>query len=640
MSHPPVPPQCRILLCLAKAERRPEPGLWRDRESTSLIQIDSPEQLPPPDHTLDVLLTSLSWAKALSPAQCEQLAAHGRAVGAWKMLADTAPNITEHLHWHGLGVDRFLPMPGLAPEWSMLLDWLCSRLRAPSRERQGEEEARFRFFLDNVEEGVVVCDKGIIVDVSDRWLELFRCSRDEAIGQPVLDYTGPRAVPMAQQLIEERWAEAYESEMLRKDGTTFPAIVRGRDQIFNGRELRLTTILDITRQKEAERALKLAKSEAERANHAKSEFLSSMSHELRTPLNAVLGFAQVLEMDDRLSADQLDSIGEILKAGSHLLGLINEVLDLASIESGRMSLSLETVDAAALAYSCTQLVQPLATSRQVTLHLDIAEGTVVHADHQRLKQVLLNLLSNAIKYNHPGGEVRLSAECGDRRVRIVIADTGAGIAPERLGELFQPFSRLGAERAAVEGTGIGLVITRKLAEAMSGQVGVDSELGEGSRFWIELPVAQSVPQQASRMIGDASFALLTAKQEQRYILYIDDNPVNLKLVSQILDRLRHIHLVTMHAPDIGIEFALAHQPDLIMLDINLPGMDGYQVLRVLQSHLQLRHVPVIAVSANAMPRDIERGIAAGFADYLTKPLDIGRFLSCIDTQMAGPTSNA
>lgn len=633
MSHPPVFPERRILLTQVCNEYLPLPG-GLQQAPASWLRANSLEQLPHPPAADDVLLTSLSWLRALTPAQREQLSSYGHAVGAWIVLADTSPDIVEQLYWHGLGVEHFLAQPRRAQEWLALHEWLCARPpRQPmSEETLGEGEARFRFFLDNVEEGVVVCADGIIVDVSDRWLELFRCTREQAIGQPVLDFTSPTAVPMARQLIEERWAEAYESEMLRKDGSSFPAIVRGRNQMFSGRELRLTTILDITRQKEAERALRLAKAEAERANHAKSEFLSSMSHELRTPLNAVLGFAQMLEMGDGLSVTQLDSVAEILKAGSHLLGLINEVLDLAGIESGRMSLSLETVDVSALLRSCAQLVQPLASSRQIAVHVQVAEGSAARADHQRLKQVVLNLLSNAIKYNHPAGEVRIRTESENLRLRIVIEDTGAGIPADRLDELFQPFSRLGADRTAVEGTGIGLVITRKLTEAMGGRIGVDSEPGRGSRFWVDLPLAQLAPQPAP-LVSEASFVSLMARQEQRYVLYIDDNPVNLKLVSQILDRLRHIHLVTMHAPEIGIEFALAHQPDLIMLDINLPGMDGYQVLQVFQSHLQLRHVPVIAVSANAMPRDIERGMAAGFADYLTKPLDIGRFLASVDAHL-------
>ncbi|PWC18150.1 PAS domain-containing hybrid sensor histidine kinase/response regulator [Brenneria corticis] len=510
----------------------------------------------------------------------------------------------------------------------MYLD--ITRFKEAERELQ-ESEARFRFFLDNVDEGVVVFDRqGIIVDVSTRWLELFRCRREEAIGRPVLDFTSPTAVPMATQLIGEKWSESYESEMLRKDGTTFPAIVRGRDQVFGGQGLRLTTVLDITRQKESEQALKLAKIEAERANQAKSEFLSSMSHELRTPMNAILGFSQILEFDEQLNADQRDNVTEILKAGRHLLGLINEVLDLAKIESGVVSLAIEPVTLSALMRDCRQLVQSLAAERQISLSLDVPETLAVAADRQRFKQVLLNLLSNAIKYNRTGGDVRLALETRGKWLRIAVVDTGDGIARERLGELFQPFNRLEAERSGVEGTGIGLVITRKLIEAMGGRIGVESEPGKGSRFWVELPQADAVAQTPAAHQPAPGAAPYIHGRERHYILYIDDNPVNLKLVTQILDKLRNIRLVTMRTAESGIACAMAHRPDLILLDINLPGTDGYEVLEALKSHHPLRDVPVLAVSANVMPQDIARGMAAGFADYLTKPLDIGRFLTSVD----------
>lgn len=491
-----------------------------------------------------------------------------------------------------------------------------------------ESRARLKIIADNVEEGVVVCDQGIIVDVSDRWLELFRCRREDALGKPVMSFTAPSAVPMALQLIGEKWAESYESVMLRHDGTTFPAVVRGRNLEFGGRELRLTSILDISRQKANELAVQAAKTEAERANQAKSEFLSSMSHELRTPMNAIFGFAQILEFDERLDADQQDSVQEILKAARHLLGLINEVLDLAKIESGRIALSTETVLLAPVVEECEQLLRSLAAEREIALRVQAGPLGAVRADKVRLKQVLLNLMSNAIKYNRPRGGIDLAVTAAEHCLRITVADTGPGIATEDLASLFQPFSRLGAERGTVEGTGIGLAISRRLIEAMGGRIGVDSEPGRGSRFWIELPPADAGQEEAAASGPPRPAA--PGDEGARQILYIDDNPVNLKLVAQILGRLRHIRLITAHTPELGIELALASRPDLILLDINLPGMDGYEVLQVLKADLQLRHVPVLAVSANAMPKDIERGIAAGFADYLTKPLDVGRFLASID----------
>lgn len=491
-----------------------------------------------------------------------------------------------------------------------------------------ESTERYKFFADNVEEGIVVCDQGIIVDVSDRWLQLFRCRRGDAVGQPLMSFIAASVVPMALQLIETKWAEPYESVMMRHDGTTFPAIVRGRNLEFGDRELRLTTVLDISRQKENELAVQATKLEAERANQAKTEFLSSMSHELRTPMNAIFGFAQILEFDERLDKDQQDSVHEILKAARHLLGLIDEVLDLAKIESGRMTLSIETVVLGPIVEECEQLLRPLANDRQISLCMPAGLACAVQADRVRLKQVLLNLLSNAIKYNQLQGEVRLSVEVGGPRVRIMVADTGRGIAPEDLSRLFQPFNRLDAEHSRIEGTGIGLVISRRLVEAMGGTIEVNSTPGQGSCFWFELP--QADPERAAIHAQELPRGIKSEEQNQDHILYIDDNPVNLKLVTQMLGKLRNILLVTAHTPELGIELAQSRKPCLILLDINMPRMDGYEVLQVLKAGLQLRHVPVIAVSANAMPRDIERGIAAGFADYLTKPIDVGRFLESVD----------
>jgi len=377
-------------------------------------------------------------------------------------------------------------------------------------------------------------------------------------------------------------------------------------------------------------SLTAAREAADRANQAKSDFLSSMSHELRTPMNAILGFGQLMAYDDTLPADHRDSVGEILKAGSHLLELINEVLDLAKIESGRIELSMEGVDLHALAGDCRHLIQPIADKAGISLSFDLPAERAVFADRVRLKQVLLNLLSNAIKYNRPDGSVRLTATAGQPgQLRIAVTDTGHGIPPERIGELFQPFNRLGAEAGEIEGTGIGLTIARRLVDMMGGEMGVDSTLGVGTTFWVELATGQTAKVGA----GETALALpagRTTSHDAATVLTIDDNPANLKLIAQVMGLRAQVHLLTAHTPELGIELALAHRPDLILLDINMPGMDGYQVLKVFQASAELRHIPVLAITANAMPRDIERGMAAGFADYLTKPLDIGKLLGSID----------
>jgi PAS domain S-box-containing protein len=393
------------------------------------------------------------------------------------------------------------------------------------------------------------------------------------------------------------------------------------------------TVQDVTEQVEVEQALMAASEEADRANQAKSDFLSSMSHELRTPMNAILGFGQLMEYDDALPGEHQDNVGEILKAGHHLLELINEVLDLAKIESGHVDLSLEPVDVCTIVDECLSLVGTLAAKRDIQLSHSGLKGVAVRADRMRLKQALLNLLSNAVKYNHEGGSVRLEVRPqGAERLCIQVTDTGPGIPAERQAELFQPFNRLDAKHSNIEGTGIGLTITRRLVEMMGGIVDVESEVGVGSTFWIELPFESAPGSDHGHEWVTADSAVPAAHVEtvQHTVLYIEDNPANIKLVAQILGRRQHIRLLTAHTPELGIELALARRPDLILLDINLLGMDGYQVLEVLKADANLKTIPVVAITANAMPRDIERGRAAGFNEYLTKPLDMGQFHAVVD----------
>ena len=477
--------------------------------------------------------------------------------------------------------------------------------------------------------------KGNILHVNDRFCEISGYRREELMGQNhrmVKSSTHPpefyrelwRTIGAGKTWHGEVCNQRNSGELYWVDATIVPFLD------VHGKPIQYISIrTDITSLKRTEAALVLARESAERANHAKSAFISSMSHELRTPMNAILGFSQMLEYDSALNADQLDNVHEILKGGRHLLALINEVLDLAKIESGRIDLSLEPVELASLAEDCRQLIQPLAAVRQIALRLDVPPTATVRADRTRLKQVLLNLLSNAIKYNRAGGEVRLGVQTArSEHVRITVTDSGAGIEPGRMAELFQPFSRLVGENSEIEGTGIGLTITRQLVELMGGQVGVESQVGVGSVFWIELPTDASATLDASQVL-DATKPLKTLAQQYR-VLCIDDNPVNLKLIAQMLRLRRHIHVITAHTADLGIDLAFAHRPDLILLDINMPGMDGYQVLDVIKADARLESIPVIAVTANAMPQDIERGLAAGFIDYLTKPIDIGQFLDTID----------
>ncbi|MFM1892738.1 MAG: hypothetical protein RLZ44_1815, partial [Pseudomonadota bacterium] len=362
-----------------------------------------------------------------------------------------------------------------------------------------------------------------------------------------------------------------------------------------------------------------------------------MSHELRTPLNAILGFSQLLESDpDHPLADiQSDNVQEILRAGAHLLELINEVLDLARIEAGKLTISQEPVALAPMLDDCLTLIRPLAEVRGIqVIEAGHGCGEHVQADRVRLKQVLLNLLSNAVKYNRDQGKLGLVCVVEQDAVQVRITDTGPGLTAEQQARLFAPFERLGADRTKVEGTGIGLALSKRLVELMGGTIGVESKPDIGSTFWIRLPLAEASAQVVDMAAARRARPSGAIANERRWdVLCIEDNPANLRLIERVLARREDVRLLTASAPGLGLELAAAHRPALILLDINLPEMDGYEVMRCLRENPATSQIPVVAVSANAMPKDLARGKAAGFKDYLTKPLDIERLLQVVDATL-------
>ena len=438
------------------------------------------------------------------------------------------------------------------------------------------------------------------------------------------------------------WEHILGRGYLVRDNTDKPVRMTGTSVDITERKLAEAQILKLNAELEGrvtQRTTELmhAKEDAERANLAKSEFLSRMSHELRTPMNAILGFSQLLDADPRqpLSEDQTESVHEILHAGEHLLELINEVLDLSKIEAGKIAVSLEAVSVQDTLTDCLSLIKPLALERGITIFLPESDTVnYVLADRTRLKQVLLNLLSNAVKYNKQNGDVTISYEYLDGELQIRITDTGPGISVDNQSHLFIPFERLGAEESGIEGTGIGLALSKRLVECMEGKIGIESSVESGSTFWIQLPnitVTHFEDEDEDDKLSSDSILESFTTDSQHKVLYIEDNPANARLIERILKQQRKkVEFLTTESPTKGLELIDKHQPDLILLDINLPEMDGYAVMECLQTGVKTRNIPVVAISANAMPSDFARGKAAGFIEYLSKPIDVPKFLLTID----------
>jgi CheY-like chemotaxis protein/nitrogen-specific signal transduction histidine kinase len=385
-----------------------------------------------------------------------------------------------------------------------------------------------------------------------------------------------------------------------------------------------------------ERTGELAKSKnlAEAANLAKSTFLSSMSHELRTPLNAILGFAQLLDAGSPPPSDsQRNKLQHIIKAGWYLLELINEILDLAVIESGKLALSHEPVSLLKVIRECQDMIDPQAQKHRIQInYLPFDPTWLAYADHTRVKQVLINLLSNAIKYNRAHGSVEVQCTVNAERIHVSIKDTGEGLSADKLAHLFQAFNRLGQEAGGEQGTGIGLVVTKKLVEMMGGKIGVESTVGVGTTFWFELirhltpqPDAGTGNPKPKRFVPQAR-----ATTALRTLLYVEDNPANLTLVEKIIADHTPLRMLSAGDGPLGVALASAHLPDIILMDVNLPGINGIETMTILRHNPATKHIPIIALTAHAMQDDIAIGLKAGFFRYLTKPIKINELLQSLD----------
>jgi PAS domain S-box-containing protein len=517
-------------------------------------------------------------------------------------------------------------------------------------QRLRDQQFYTRSLIESNIDALITTDPfGIVTDVNKQMEALTGCTRDELIGAPFKGYfTDPeRAEAAIRQVLNENKVTNYELTARARDGketvvsynaTTF----YDRNRILQGvfaaaRDVTERKLLDQVLQ-DNNVELQSAKSAAEKSNLAKSDFLSSMSHELRTPLNAILGFAQLIDTGSPPPTPaQKRSLDQILRGGWYLLEMISEILDLALIESGKVSLSLEPVSLAAALLGCRDLIEPLAQKRNISLTfppLDIPH--FVHADQTRIKQVLINLLSNAIKYNRPDGTVAVECVLRPRDIiRISVRDTGAGLTAEQLAQLFQPFNRLGKENSAEEGTGIGLVVTKRLVEQMGGAIGAESTVGAGTLFWIDLNLTKA-PQHAPLLAEPPTQASLKGPDDAapRTLLYVEDNPASLELVEQLVSRRFNLRLLSAADGNLGIEYARTFRPDVILMDINLPGVGGLDAMRILRADPQTAHIPIIAISANAVPRDVEKALAAGFFRYLTKPIKVNEFMAALELALS------
>ena len=577
------------------------------------------------------------------------------------VIMTTAFNETEYfLKAIDIGVDKYVMKP-------VKVDTLVEALDRSAQALHAERSLRLAAtVLDTAAEAIVIIDReGVIVAANPACVGMLGYPADALLGFNLSlleasrgDEEGPLPWPRGES---DPWRG--EVSLRRRGGERFPAWLSvGTAKTQEGQVThQVLVFVDISERKrreweilelnEALRAardqleqrvdertqeLVVARDAAEAANRAKSQFLSQMSHELRTPMNAIMGFTELLHTDvsHPLPPDQKECTREILQAGKHLLNLINDVLDLARVEAGKLSFSNEPTRPGEIFRECLDLIRPLAENRgiQIAINCPAMDACLVRADPIRLKQVVINLLSNAVKYNRDGGRIDIECTVGDSRLRVGIADTGLGIDAEDLHRLFMPFERFGASMKNQEGTGIGLALSSRLASLMGGRITVDSRPGTGSTFWLELVLVEEAELARHAAVGDLPDRLKKPAifLRGRKVLYVEDNPTNLHFMEALFARFPEARLITAERPEKGLELAFTEAPDLIILDIGLPGMSGEELLLCLREYDGLRNTPIIALSANAMPEDVTRGKAAGFDDYLTKPVEVDRLLNTLE----------
>ena len=525
-----------------------------------------------------------------------------------------------------------------------------ARKQVEVQQRLRDQQFYTRSLIESISDALITTDPaGVISDVNEQTVALTGRSRIELMGTPFKQYfTDPlRAQQCIDRVLSEKKVTHYELTIRNPDRPE--TVVSCNATPFYDRDRTLRGVIavarDVTERKRLDLALldtnlelQGAKVTAERANQAKSEFLSRMSHELRSPLNAILGFAQLVDSGSPSpTAAQKDSIDQILQAGWYLLELINEILDLALIESGKLSMSFEPMALAEVLGDCQAMIEPQARKSDIAVAFREPDAALyVQADRTRVKQLFVNLLSNAIKYNRVGGtvEVHCRPVPGDR-IRVSFQDQGEGLPPDKLAQLFQPFNRLGQEAGIEEGTGIGLVVCKHLVELMGGAIGVESTVGVGSVFWVDLMASSGLDVLADvAALPTTVVADVVLGTPQRTVLCVEDNPANLMLVSRLLARRPDLQLLSAKDGRSGIELARSAMPEVILMDINLPGISGLTALKILAGDPATAHIPVIALSANAMPHDIAKGLQAGFFRYLTKPIKIDEFMDTLDLALA------